>query len=257
MTHEDPNASRVVPSTAPINYYLGLVFLASAMAVAMALAAARVRTPSRFEISADDPARGPRNARVTVIEFGDFQCPFCRGAEDTLKAIRSKYGDQVRLVYMDFPLRFHVHAMLAASAARCAGEQGKLWQYREALFADRFNLRLNDLKATAQQLGLDTAQFEACLENGRYYGSVKRDIAEGHYLGVAGIPTFFINGRQMDGSQKLESFEKLIDRQLVWRPANNFLKAVESESQFFRAKAADKPSKIVKLFAGRDTSEHG
>ena len=219
LTHEDPNASRVVPSTAPINYYLGLVFLASAMAVAMALAAARERTPSRFEIPADDPARGPRNARVTVIEFGDFQCPFCRGAEDTLKAIRSKYGDQVRLVYMDFPLRFHIHAMLAASAARCAGEQGKLWQYREALFADRVNLRLNDLKATAQQLGLDTAQFEACLQNGRYYGSIKRDIAAGHYLGVAGIPTFFINGRQVAGSQKLESFEKLIDRQLASAPS--------------------------------------
>lgn len=185
------------------------------MAVAMALAAARERTPSRFEIPADDPARGPRNARVTVIEFGDFQCPFCRGAEDTLKAIRSKYGDQVRLVYMDFPLRFHIHAMLAASAARCAGEQGKLWQYREALFANRANLRLTNLEATAQQLGLDTTQFEACLQNGRYYGSIKRDIAAGHYLGVAGIPTFFINGRQVAGSQKLESFEKLIDRQLA------------------------------------------
>jgi protein-disulfide isomerase len=170
----------------------------------MALAAIRERTPSHFEIPVDDPARGPENARVTVIEFGDFQCPFCRGAEDTLEAIRRKYGNQVRLVYMDFPLRFHIHAMLAASAARCAGEQGKLWQYREALFADRVHLRLNDLEATAQQLGLYTAQFEACLENGRYYGSIKRDIAEGHFLGVAGIPTFFINGRRVAGSQKLE-----------------------------------------------------
>jgi protein-disulfide isomerase len=189
------------------------------MAVAMALATAKERAPSRFEIPADDPARGSRNARVTVIEFGDFQCPFCRSAEDTLKAIRSKYGDQVRLVYMDFPLRFHIHAMLAASAARCAGEQGKLWQYREALFADRVNLRLNDLEARAQQLGLDTAQFKACLGNGRYYGPIKRDIAEGHYLGVAVFRRSLSNGRQVAGSQKLESFEKLIDRQLASAPS--------------------------------------
>jgi protein-disulfide isomerase len=215
LTQENPNTTHVARPTARINYYLGLVLVASAIAVAMALAATGEKTPSHFEVSADDPARGPKNARVTIIEFGDFQCPFCRGAEDTLEAIRRKYGDQVRLVYMDFPLRFHVHAMLAASAARCAGEQGKLWQYREALFASRANLRLNDLEAAAQQLGLDTAPFEACLENGRYYGSIKRDIAEGHYLGVAGIPTFFINGRRLAGSAKLESFEKLIDRELA------------------------------------------
>jgi protein-disulfide isomerase len=215
LTQERPNTARVARPTARINHYLGLVLVASAIAVAMALATTRERTPSQFEIPADDPARGPESALVTIIEFSDFQCPFCRGAEDTLEAIRRQYGDQVRLVYMDFPLRFHVHAMLAASAARCAGEQGKLWQYREALLANRINLRLNDLEATAEQLGLDTAQFEACLENGRYYGSIKRDIAEGRYLGVAGIPTFFINGRRVAGSQKLESFEKLIDRQLA------------------------------------------
>src|SRR5215469_4441987 len=104
--------------------------------------------------SSGHPTLGPGDASVTIVEFTDFQCPFCKRSEDTVKQLRAHYGDKVQFVHMDFPLSFHSHALDAAKAARCANEQGKFWQYRDALFADQSKLSSNDLKATAKQLGL-------------------------------------------------------------------------------------------------------
>ncbi len=165
--------------------------------------------------AAGHPTLGPNNAPVTVVEFGDFQCPFCKRSEDAVKAIRNKYGDRVRLVFMDFPLSFHAHAMQAASAARCAGGQGKFWEYHDALFADQPKLGPGDLKATAKKLGLDAAKFNACFDKGQYDEAIRKDLDEGHKLNVNGTPTFFIDGRELVGAQPPESFESIIDQELA------------------------------------------
>lgn len=167
------------------------------------------------------PTLGSKDAPVTVVEFGDFQCPFCKRSEDSVKAIRGKYGDQVRLVFMDFPLEFHAHAMQAASAARCAGGQGKYWEYHDALFADQSKLGPADLKATAKKLGLDTAKFDACLDKGEYDAAIRKDLDEGHKLDVSGTPTFFIDGRELVGAEPPESFEKIIDEELAKNGEHN------------------------------------
>lgn len=161
------------------------------------------------------PTLGPKDAPVTVIEFGDFQCPFCKRSEDAVKAIREKYGDRIKLVYMDFPLSFHPHAMPAANAARCAEAQGKFWQYHDALFADQSKLEPNDLKAAAKTLGLDTAKFNACFDKNEYDQAIQKDLEEGHRLNVNGTPTFFINGRELVGAQPAESFVSIIDQELA------------------------------------------
>ena len=121
--------------------------------------------PQRIAVdSSGHPALGAKDAPVTIVEFADFQCPFCNKTENTLKQLRAKYGDKIRLVHMDFPLAFHSHALDAAKAARCANEQGKFWQFRDALFADQSKLAPADLKATAKTLGLNTSQFDACFD---------------------------------------------------------------------------------------------
>jgi predicted DsbA family dithiol-disulfide isomerase len=170
----------------------------------------------RMEVaSGGHPARGPGNAAVTIVEFGDFQCPFCRAAESTVKAIRLKYGDRVQLVYVDFPLSFHNHSMDAANAARCAGEQGKFWQYHDVLFADQSKLAPADLKVTAKKLGLDTTKFDTCLDQARYESAINRDVELGHKLNVTDTPAFFIDGRPLEGAQPEAKFIEVIDDELA------------------------------------------
>jgi protein-disulfide isomerase len=172
--------------------------------------------PPRMEVaSGGHPAFGPGNAPVTIVEFGDFQCPFCRAAESTVKAVQHRYGDRVGLVYVDFPLNFHNHAMQAANAARCAGEQDKFWQYHDALFADQSKLAAADLKATAKKLGLDPSKFDACLDQARYQSGINHDVELGSKLNVTGTPTFFIDGRSLVGAQPETKFTELIDEELV------------------------------------------
>jgi protein-disulfide isomerase len=165
--------------------------------------------------SAGHPTLGPKDAPVTVIEFADFQCPFCKRSEDAVQAIHKKYGDQIQLVFMDFPLSFHPHAMPAANAARCANAQGKFWEYHDALFADQSKLEPADLKATAKKLGLNTAKFNACFDKNQYSAAIDKDLAEGHRLNVSGTPTFFIDGREVVGAQPTESFTSIIDQELA------------------------------------------
>jgi protein-disulfide isomerase len=165
--------------------------------------------------SAGHPSRGASSAPVTIIEFSDFQCPFCRAAEGSLKQVREKYGDQVRLVYMDFPLGFHPHAMDAARAARCAAEQGKFWQFHDALFLDQKRLDPDGLKQTAGKLGLDGGEFNACFASDKHDASIRQDLAQGNSLGVTGTPTFFINGRQLVGAQPPPKFNEVIDEEIA------------------------------------------
>jgi protein-disulfide isomerase len=167
--------------------------------------------PPRVEVaSAGHPAWGKDNAPVTIVEFGDFQCPFCLRAESILKQIRTKYGDKIRLVYMDFPLGMHAHAFDAAEAGRCAGEQNKFWQYHDAVFADQAKLSATDLKATAARVGLNSAQFNSCFDHSKYQSEIHKDLNEGMKLGVTGTPTFFINGRELVGAQPEQQFDEVI-----------------------------------------------
>jgi protein-disulfide isomerase len=177
--------------------------------------------PQRVVVnSSGHPALGAKDAPVTIVEFTDFQCPFCKRTEDTLKQLRAKYGDKIRLVHMDFPLPFHSHALDAAKAARCANEQGKFWQYRDALFADQSKLAPADLKATAKTLGLNTGQFGACFDKAKYDSQIKSDQAAGEKVGVDGTPAFFIDGRPITGAQPIAKFEELIDDELATGGAN-------------------------------------
>jgi len=165
--------------------------------------------------SAGNPSTGGKDAPVTIVEFSDFQCPFCRAAETAVKTVKDKYGDKIRIVYLDFPLGMHAHAMDAARAGRCAGEQGKFWELHDAMFADQSKLAPADLKADAKRLGLDTKAFDTCFDANKYDASIHKDMSQGQALGVTATPTFFVNGRQILGAQPAEQFEQIIDEELA------------------------------------------
>jgi len=172
--------------------------------------------PPRIEV-AHDPARlrGDANAPVTIVEFSDFECPFCKAAQPTLTRLLSKYEGKVRISYRDFPLRpIHPHAQSAAEAARCAGEQGRFWEYHDSMFASHAKLESTDLKDRARLLHLNETQFDACLSSGKFQSQIQGDVDLGTKLGVTGTPSFFVNGILVDGAQPAAAFEKIIDSEL-------------------------------------------
>jgi len=172
--------------------------------------------PKRVVVdSGGHPALGAKGAPVTIVEFTDFQCPYCKATEATLKGLRDKYGDKIRLVHMDFPLPFHSHALDAANAARCANDQGKFWEFHDSLFANQSKLAPADLKASAKTLGMNSTQFDACLDKAKYDSEIKADQAAGEKVGVDGTPAFFIDGRPLTGAQPAPKFEELIDDELA------------------------------------------
>lgn len=159
--------------------------------------------------------KGPRDAPVTIVEFSDFQCPFCRTVVGTVKEVMRQYAGQVKWVYRDFPIpNLHPQAAKAAEAARCAGEQEKFWEYHDLLFDSQAQWGTADFKRFADQLKLDAKRFELCLESGKHQAAVQSDIEGGTRLGVTGTPTFFINGRLLVGAQPLENFKKIIEAEL-------------------------------------------
>ena len=171
--------------------------------------------PPRFDVAlAHSPSIGPASAPVTIVEFGDYQSTFCKMEESALQQVRDRYGDQVRLVFKDFPPLTSKDAVAAAEAARCANEQGKFSQFRDALYADQSRMAVADLKATARGLGLDSAKFDSCLESGKYSSAVEADIEEGLRLGIKSAPSFFVNGNPHAGIQSTAGFEAMIDQEL-------------------------------------------
>ncbi|MGH7905653.1 MAG: thioredoxin domain-containing protein [Candidatus Binataceae bacterium] len=172
--------------------------------------------PPRLNVATGNaPSLGPKNAPITIVEFADFECPFCKRSEETLKELRQEYGGKVRLVYLDYPLSIHPYAFQAAEAGQCAEEQGKFWQYHNALYADQSKLTTKDLKAAAAKLKLNAKQFDKCLDSGKYAAAVHQDMKEGSALGVNGTPGFFINGRPLSGAQPVEAFENVINEELA------------------------------------------
>lgn len=173
-------------------------------------------TPPRVEVGFD-PARvrGNPKAKVMIVEFSDFQCPYCGGVEPTLKSLLAKHPDTVALAYRDMPLsQIHPLARQAAEAARCAGEQGKFWEYHDLLFADQSKLDQPGLMDKARTLKLDERQFESCLTAEKFKAQIQQDSQDGKRAGVNGTPGFFINGIFLNGNQPESAFERLVEEQL-------------------------------------------
>jgi protein-disulfide isomerase len=165
--------------------------------------------------TAGHPAKGSVTAPIEIVEFSDFQCPFCQRAFPTVQQVLAKYGDKVHLVYRHFPLSIHPNARGAAEAAACANQQGKFWEYHDRLFSDPTKLSEADLKAHAASVGLDTTAFNACVDGRQTSAEVDKDMKDAEALGVTGTPAFFINGRSLEGAQPIEAFAQLIDEELA------------------------------------------
>ena len=171
--------------------------------------------PPRLPVKLDGaPMRGPAEAPVVIVEFSDFQCPFCRRVQPTLSELQAKYGDKLRWSFKDLPLvSIHPEASKAAEAARCAGDQGKFWEYRAKLF-ETGNITTGMHQQTAEELGLDVPKFQQCVSSGEYADEVQADSEEAAAMGISGTPAFLINGVLLSGAQPIEAFEQVIDREL-------------------------------------------
>ena len=157
---------------------------------------------------------GPVGSPVTIIEFSDFQCPFCSRVNPSIDQAKATFGDKVRFVFRQFPLNIHPQAPKAAEASLCANEQGKFWEMHDALFANQQKLSVPDLKATALTIGVDAAKFDACLDSGKMAEIVARDMADGQTAGVSGTPALFVNGRFINGAVPYEELAKVINDEL-------------------------------------------
>ncbi|HZF13242.1 MAG TPA: thioredoxin domain-containing protein [Thermoanaerobaculia bacterium] len=160
------------------------------------------------------PVQGPTTAPVTIVEFSDFQCPFCSRLKPTLDQVKQKYGDKVRIVFRQYPLPIHNNAPKAAEAALCANDQGKFWEMHDAMFADQGGLAPDSLKAKATKIGLKADQFAACLDADKHADEIKKDMAAGTAAGVNGTPAMFVNGRFINGAVPIDDITKVIDDEL-------------------------------------------
>lgn len=172
--------------------------------------------PLRVEVaSAGFPAKGgPADAPVTIVEFSDFQCPFCSRVNPTLEEVQKKYGDKVRIVFRHFPLSIHPQAQKAAEASLCANDQGKFWQMHDALFQNQQALDVDTLKTRATELGLKAEDFNSCLDSGKHASAVQADFEAGTKAGVTGTPAMFINGRLVSGAVPMDQIAPVIDEEL-------------------------------------------
>jgi protein-disulfide isomerase len=170
----------------------------------------------RVEVAYDPKRlRGNPKAPVMIVEFSDYQCPYCHQAEPVLKEVLAKYGDKVSFSYRDFPLTaIHEQAMIAAEASRCAEEQGKFWEYHDQLFTAS-KLDKDALIEYARNLKLDDKQFDSCLTGQKYKADIEKDEEEGRKAGINGTPGFFINGIELSGAKPGDAFAKIIDDELA------------------------------------------
>jgi protein-disulfide isomerase len=168
-----------------------------------------------IKVLPSDPVSGTASARVEIIEFSDFQCPYCQRVAPVLKQLMAKYGDRVKLVWKDFPLPNHPDARPAAEAALCANDQGKFWAYHDKLFDNQSALTAVNMKEWAVQLGMNAATFNACFDKGTHRQLVEEDQEEGSRYGVSSTPTVYINGRAVVGAMPLETYEAIIQEELA------------------------------------------
>jgi protein-disulfide isomerase len=206
--------SLVKSGTAPSQVYAAIIEKGQTRAAARP---SQQEPPTAFrkvEVPADSPSFGPQHAKVTIVEWSDFECPFCGRVGPTLKQIKDTYGKDVKVVFRHQPLPFHPNAKLAAEASMAAHEQGKFWEYHDKLFSNQKALTRPDLEKYAQELKLDMGKFKQALDTGKFRAKVEADSAAGNSVGANGTPTFFINGRQFVGAQPFENFKTAIDEEL-------------------------------------------
>lgn len=159
---------------------------------------------------------GGANAKAVMVEYSDFQCPACGAAEPTVQEVINAYGNKIKFVYKHFPLtNIHTNAQKAAEASECAGAQGKFWEMHGKLFENQKALRVSDLKSYAQQIGLNITAFNSCLDSGAAAANVKADFNDGLAKAVRATPTFFINGRKIEGGVPFDEFKTVIDQELA------------------------------------------
>lgn len=161
------------------------------------------------------PSKGPADAPVTIVEFADFQCPYCKRVLPSIEQALKTYPGLVRLVYRQFPLSIHPFAEKAAEASLCAREQGKFWEMHDAMFGNQRALGVDQLKAEAARLGMNTRQFNQCLDLSKYADRIRTDMTAGTAAGVTGTPALFVNGRFLNGAVPFRSIQKLIEDELA------------------------------------------
>ena len=163
------------------------------------------------------PFFGGKDAKVTIVEFSDFQCPFCAEGAKIVNKLKKKYGNKIKVAFKQYPLPFHTQAKKAAVAALCMNEQKAdlFWKMHDAMFAGQDKLAPDALKATAKSLGANSEQFNKCLDDNKYIGQVEKDIEEGKKIGVKSTPTFFVNGKLVAGALPVDVFSELIDKELA------------------------------------------
>ncbi|HEX9664556.1 MAG TPA: thioredoxin domain-containing protein [Patescibacteria group bacterium] len=171
-------------------------------------------TDFEYQVTDQDHTIGPADAKVTIVEFSDFECPFCGRSYPVVKQILTDYQDQVRFVYKHYPLGFHPLAQPAAEASECAGEQGKFWEYHDQIFENQSLMTSENLRQWAKDLGLNSSQFNRCLDLATYADKVKADLALGNANDVSGTPAFFINNMLVAGSYPYEAMKQVIDQEL-------------------------------------------
>lgn len=169
----------------------------------------------KVQVAAEGPAKGPKTAKVTIVEFSDFQCPYCSRGKKVMEEVVAKYGDKVRLVFRDFPLDFHDKAQKAAEAGQCANDQGKFWAMHDWMFDNQQTLDIPALKGAAKTMGMDSAAFDSCLDSGKHAALIKKNTKDGQEAGVRGTPAFFVNGVFLSGALPFEKFKTEIDRALA------------------------------------------
>lgn len=161
------------------------------------------------------PIRGDQDAKITVVAFSDFQCPFCNRVNPTLAKLLETYPGKVRIAFKHLPLRIHPDAPAAHAAAEAAHRQGKFWEMHDKIFANQRDLKPETFTRYATELGLDVAKFEKDVNDAAVKARIESDMREAEKLGVAGTPAFFINGKYLSGAQPFESFQRIVDEQLA------------------------------------------
>lgn len=171
--------------------------------------------PPRVKIDISDaPAMGPKDAKVTLIEFSDYQCPFCKRVRPTIWKLMDDYKNNLRYVFMDFPLSFHQFSKKTHEAAHCAEDQGKYFEYNKKIFENQTNLTPDDLKKYAKEMALNSSKFDKCLDKGEHAKDVEQSMERGLQVGVTGTPAYFVNGIQLSGAQPITAFKEIIDEEL-------------------------------------------
>lgn len=169
----------------------------------------------KVALHGDEPTKGGAEPLVTIVEYTDFQCPFCSKARNSLDEVEKAYGDKVRIVFKNLPLDFHKQAFLAAEAALCGKDQGKFWEMEKQLFANQQALMPEQLPGHAKEVGMDVAKFEACLKDHKYKAHVEKDMAAAGKVQATGTPAFYINGRKLGGARPFDDFKKIIDEEIT------------------------------------------